>query len=74
MLSDFSPEPECENGSVRMVQTNDEESSFSAVQLCIHGFWAFIGGNFWDDTDASVVCRELGFLSFSKENLIENSV
>ena len=59
----YSSEPECEEGNVQLVEST---GNYSTVQFCIYGFWVFIGGNSWDDTDASVICGELGFLILSK--------
>ena len=35
---------------------------YGAVQVCIEGVWGSICSNsFWDNNDASVVCKQLGF-------------
>ena len=35
---------------------------YGAVQVCIGGVWGSIcSDSFWDNNDASVVCKQLGF-------------
>ena len=69
----FYTEPECNDNAVRLVQNDELESNFSVVQLCMYGMWSFIGGNSWDDTEAAVICAELGFLPLSKQTLLINT-
>ena len=50
----------CHN-EVRIVGSNYEQ--YGRVEVCINGTWGTICGNFWNDSDASVVCAQLGFSS-----------
>ena len=63
----LSLEPECVDGDVQFLESSGVGSEYRTVQFCIYGIWGFIGGNDWDDTDASVICGELDFLTHSKE-------
>lgn len=48
-------------GSVRLVWgAGDWEGN---VQICNGGVWGWVCHNTWDNTDAQIVCNELGFAS-----------
>ena len=36
------------------------------VELCVYGKWRMMCANSWDNRDASVVCREIGYSPFGK--------
>ena len=50
---------DCEDGEVRL--QDGTASSNGRVELCQNGIWGSVCSSQWDDTDASVVCRELGY-------------
>ena len=48
----------CYDGTVRLVSGLTELNG--TVEVCINKLWGLIGDGGWDDTDAVVVCRQLG--------------
>ena len=49
----------CEEGTTRLVGgTEDTEGT---VEICYFNLWGLVSVIGWNDTDASVVCYELGY-------------
>lgn len=58
----FSHTAPCEDGQVRLAGGG---SFYWRVQVCGAGVWGTVcNDRFWDDMDASVVCRQLGFSAY----------
>ncbi len=50
--------PPCEEGFVRLVDgAVDQEGR---VEVCINSVWGVVCDNQWDNTDAHVLCKQLG--------------
>ena len=56
----FSTASECTDGSVRL-QGSDLSREIGGVEVCMSGQWGLVCDDHWDDIDASVVCRQLGY-------------
>lgn len=50
----------CVNGSLRLI--NSVYVNQGRVEVCLNNTWGTICPNYWDNNDAAVACRQLGYL------------
>ena len=58
----------CQDGDIRLA--GGSYNNVGRIDLCVRGTWGTICSNSFDNKDASVVCRQLGYSSYGKLLLI----
>ena len=49
----------CQTGAVRLVESRF--TSQGTVEVCYENTWGSVCSDSWDSSDASVVCKQLGY-------------
>lgn len=60
------PELYCNQGDIRLI--GGAVVSEGRVEVCVQETWGTVCSDSWDDNDARVVCRKLGFLYKCKKS------
>ena len=60
----FTVSAQCTDGQIRLVGGSGPHEG--RVEICLDHQWGAVCDDHWDDDDARVVCRQLGYVPESK--------
>ena len=49
------------NGDIQLIPYYSNNKLVGRVEVCVNGTWGTVCSDFFDDNDAKVVCRQLGY-------------
>lgn len=62
----------CTSGEIRLSGSNFDRHG--RVEVCLNGNWGTICNNSVDNTDTSVICRQLGFSPYGESDVMISCV
>ncbi len=68
LLVNYKLIADCTTGDIRL--NGSVSSNQGRVEICYDGVWGTVCDDRWDDTDAQIVCRQLGLIVDGKEVLL----
>ena len=54
----------CSTGDVQVISSANGNSGTGRAQVCINGTWGTICNDFWENVDASIVCKQAGYSEY----------
>ena len=56
----------CQYGDIRLIVPAGLRNNSGRVEVCLNEQWGSVCDNNWDQSDANVACRQLGFSRHSE--------
>ena len=52
---------DCTDGDIQIIPYNSYNKQMGRIEVCVNGSWGTVCSDFFDDNDAKVACRQLGY-------------
>ena len=57
---------DCTDGDIQIISYNNNNKHIGRIEVCVNGTWGTVCSDFFDDNDAKVACRQLGYSHLGK--------
>ena len=57
---------DCTDGSIKLIPYDSYSETVGRVEVCVDGTWGSICSRFFTNSDAQVVCKQLGHTALGK--------
>ena len=52
---------DCVDGDIQIIPYSSYNKQMGRIEVCVNGTWGTVCSDFFDDNDAKVACRQLGY-------------
>ena len=58
---------DCKDGDIEIIPYSSYNKQMGCVKMCVNGSWGTVCSDSFDDNDAKIACRHLGYSYLGKQ-------